>query len=343
MTFIGMRMNSPFSVNIDREAYKSFLLSKLGEWLPDGRAGLALIAQLVPPLVDPEAAKLDGSLVTKSETSDPGLGQLSIPTELLERIFSEFDEITDVGCLCLANSKLWTIGYPYFMEHIRTHMVRWEGDRLMCIGDYARDLPEGTLTEEEIEKLEEDPKCRGRLYHYAYENYDSYHEITSYFRMALNEFEESLEPVEAKGWARLCEPLRKACSGYYDNRDYLYNDQWILCNLSKQEYVRGSCLKDMAGRALSLGDVLLSQICWSQDDSTALRYRGPIHEGRWAGDRFAVESLEDFEKRDDPEDWDDVSQEVIKQTMDIWRAEHGRGWPDGGDEEDDEYEYESDY
>ncbi len=81
-----------------------------------------------------------------------------------------------------------------------------------------------------------------------------------------------------------------------------------------------------------MGKVLLSQICWSSDDSMSLSYDGPVHRGKWAGDRFeytTLERLRDLKPVEGGEkgEWEDVSDEVIGEVAAIFRAEFGDGYP----------------
>ncbi|TFK53816.1 hypothetical protein OE88DRAFT_1285046 [Heliocybe sulcata] len=316
-------------VNIDAKTYMSFSVKKLGEWLLRPQTGLSMMATLVPPLVNTEDSRLDDSLI-RSGSSDNELGQLSLPTELLGKIFEELDDdVFHVGSLCLANSTLWTIGYSYFIEAVGRHTAHWGGDRVICVGDYAEDLPDGILSKEEMDNLETDSAWDGSLYHYAWEEYDDYELQIRSLLVRVKGHIASLQssPSEMKAWQQLITPLEELLDVYWTRQDYLRDDQWILCNLSQKEYARGAYLKEMVGDALSLGDVVLSQICWSQDPSTALRYKGNIYQGRWAGDRFAVYNRDVFEGRDDRQDWEDVSQKVIGETLAIRRAEYGKRWP----------------
>ncbi|KZT68671.1 hypothetical protein DAEQUDRAFT_811925 [Daedalea quercina L-15889] len=111
--------------------------------------------------------------------------------------------------------------------------------------------------------------------------------------------------------------------------------EWVVCSWSCAEYVRVSGVTKLTGASprgpwtdkdkhLSLGHVLLTQICWSSDASgTNLGYDGPITRGRWAGHHVAIVTvdrlLEDtvFNVKLNGR-WDDVTNKVMKEVTEIW-------------------------
>ena len=85
--------------------------------------------------------------------------------------------------------------------------------------------------------------------------------------------------------------------------------------------------------SFSMGNVLLSRICWSRDPSMSMPYHGFKHEsglqtllnrGIWAGDRFAYRSLTE----DECPSHKDVSHECCLEIMAIWVSD---SWGDGKD------------
>lgn len=109
--------------------------------------------------------------------------------------------------------------------------------------------------------------------------------------------------------------------------------EWILCNRTCAEYVRTGGLATLTGSdingpwtddELSLGHVLLTQICWSSVDWTSVDYRGPLHRGRWAGHYIAITTMDQLTENvrfADKGKWVDVTEEVLAQVLEIWRAE----------------------
>ena len=180
-------------------------------------------------------------------------------------------------------------------------LTSWAGDRIICAGDYSSpgDLPDDMFTEEEIteHKLDDDV-----LYGIASE----------WFKCPSQE-PESL-------------PLTNKSSG----------KKRVLRNLTMNQYVReeaiqcSAALENTAGRddgaePVGFGQVVLSRICWSTDNY-ALRnsYRGNIHKGPWAGNRFDIATLETVEF--EGSQWVDVSDEVSAEMNGIWQCQHGQRW-----------------
>ena len=65
----------------------------------------------------------------------------------------------------------------------------------------------------------------------------------------------------------------------------------------------------------------MTQIGWSTQNS--FLYDGPVNRGRWAGHRFAITTMDRLKEHPDFEGKDpvDVSQTVVGDVLNIWRAE----------------------
>ena len=177
----------------------------------------------------------------------------------------------------------------------------WAGDRIICLGDYHEDLPAGMLSTSEQEELDQaDEGEEMKLYEFASEHYQNVNGTSAF------------------------------------NRPQLSGGQWILRNLSKYEYVREEAIKVAGGKGMSdnrsskevgLGQVVLSRICWSTDDSCAMSYYDEdIHRGVWAGDRFDITTIDQIGVKDGEKQWTDVSDEVAKEMTEIWVGEYGNEW-----------------
>jgi len=70
---------------------------------------------------------------------------------------------------------------------------------------------------------------------------------------------------------------------------------------------------------------LLSRISWSTDNSCSMSYRGDIHRGVWAGDRFDITTVDQVELGSRIQ-WKDVSREVEYEITVIWFREYGDDW-----------------
>ena len=176
----------------------------------------------------------------------------------------------------------------------------WAGDRIICLGDYHEDLSAGLLSTAELEELDKGDEGEGMsLYQFACEHYQYVGGISAF------------------------------------NRPQLSGGHWILRNLSKNKYVREEAikvagLKGMSDNRLSkeigLGQVVLSRICWSTDNSCAMGYYDKdIHRGVWAGDRFDITTINQV-GIEDGRKWTDVSDEVAKEMTEIWVGEYGNKW-----------------
>ena len=130
----------------------------------------------------------------------------------------------------------------------------WAGDCIICLGDYHEDLPAGMLITSEQEELEKvkDEEDGMEFHSFAREQYQYVDGINGYNRSEQND------------------------------------QNWVLRNLSKHEYVREEAIKVNSFKRrdnnfplgeIGLGQVLLSRICWSTDDSCAMRYEEDIHRG----------------------------------------------------------------
>ncbi|KZT18847.1 hypothetical protein NEOLEDRAFT_1142825 [Neolentinus lepideus HHB14362 ss-1] len=309
-------------VNLDARECRGY--GKLGEFMTYSHAGSVsrwLLTMLLPPVIEPDLDALNDEISRRATRSRLGgdLGRLNISTELLRMIFSELDCLADVACLSIANSALWVIGFARVSELVRKHPTRWEGQRVICIGDYAEDLPEGLLKPEETQELEEFPT----FYDFVCSCY------SERYRASWNlEFLRRLPRDEREAFELLAYPGLIGEFGFEYRDSYYRERKWLLCNLSKKEYVRSSKLLDTVADAIHLGDVLLSQVCWSTDDSTSMQYEGDLHRGAWAGYRFTVRDVEEFEEHEKDGTWKDVSEEVLKTVVEIWRSEHGPKWPE---------------
>ncbi|KAK0441247.1 uncharacterized protein EV420DRAFT_1122697 [Desarmillaria tabescens] len=143
----------------------------------------------------------------------------------------------------------------------------------MCIGDYMGECPPGVLTSEEMAKIKQ---CPG----YS----DDYPTGKTLYRFASHYY------------ARIKYRTRINLQGM------------VLRNLTKHVYVQQDVVVEelkRSGRGGDIGNVLLMNICWSDDPSSAM----PVDPsgGGWAGDRFDVVPLSSVEN--DEEDWEDVTED----------------------------------
>lgn len=160
--------------NIDK-GMRTGSLGKFGQAFTEGGAAASLVKLLSSSSVQFPKDPLEGQPYKEarkrkysqyvSQLSEFSLraywesrtGICDLPCELHDAIFAELRDPVDVVAFCLTASHFWRIGlYHYkalYMDHIR-HAEDWSGDRLICMGDYADDWPEGLISNERFEELE---------------------------------------------------------------------------------------------------------------------------------------------------------------------------------------------
>ena len=89
----------------------------------------------------------------------------------------------------------------------------------------------------------------------------------------------------------------------------------ILCNLTKREFIRASIVS-LIEQPITLGQILISQICWSWDSSASMvdPYKD-IHHGRWAGNRFEITTADRVK---DLGEWEDITDEIAEKVQKLW-------------------------
>jgi hypothetical protein len=236
------------------------------------------------------------------------LGRFRLATELICMIFKEIDNLYDAIMLGLAHDTLMVIGWGDIRALVVQHLASWAGDRIICVGHYGKDLPEGVVSEEEQNKMYEE------AYHEAYHEWDPFnlYDISStIFRNA--ESRSSMDYQQCRILLSEARPVIRQI----EKEGYYWEGGWVLMNLSKQQYVKSmvasSVLPSMdATDAGCFGQLILSRICWSTDHSCSMHYKGPLHQGPWAGDRFRIVTLDVFERRTSGKEWKDVSTEAME-------------------------------
>ncbi|KAF8916456.1 hypothetical protein CPB85DRAFT_1289778 [Mucidula mucida] len=85
-------------------------------------------------------------------------GLCDLPHELQNAIFAELSDPVDVFAFCLTASHFWRIGVSHFKALYSDYLGRakdWSGARLICLGDSSDDCPEGLISKEVVERLED--------------------------------------------------------------------------------------------------------------------------------------------------------------------------------------------
>ena len=253
-------------------------------------------------------------------------------------IFEEIDDTHDAIMLGLTHDTLMLIGWNHIRVLLVQNLAPWAGGRIICVGDYGDDLPEGVMSDQEQEGLrklaglsesESDgpesnveqatssivrtkPTKRFNLYEIASQIFGS---AEKHFRMDYRRL-----------WRLSREEQR--VFNQITKEEYQWKKGWVLMNLSKKEYVKSkvafNILPSMqATDARCFGQLIVSRICWSTDPSCSMHFEGPIHRGVWAGDRFKIVTADVFETRTSGEEWKDVSVEATEWLKKILSAEYG--------------------
>ena len=156
--------------------------------------------------------------------------------------------------------------------------------------------------------------------------------LTTSEQEELEKAEDEEDGMELYSFARERYQYVNSINGY--NRSEQNVQNWVLHNLSKHEYVREEAIKvnifDRGDNSfpfgeIGLGQVLLSRICWSTNNSCAMRYEEDIHRGVLAGNRFDITTIDQFKLVDGEKEWKDVSDEIAE-TTEIWISECGEKW-----------------
>ncbi|KAK0441244.1 uncharacterized protein EV420DRAFT_1122655 [Desarmillaria tabescens] len=180
--------------------------------------------------------------------------------------------------------KLGEVFFRRFDDVIELLAGPWAGCRIMCIGDNMGKCPPDVLISEEATEIKNLP---GRSY-YSDEDEDS---------------SDADDP--SKTLYRLSDWRYKEI----ESTEYVNLRGMVLRNLTKHVYVRRDVVIEelkRSGRGGDIGNILLTDICWSEDSSCAMML--DLSRGGWAG-VVPLSSVEDEE-----EEWEDVTGDQVKLT-----------------------------
>ncbi|KAI0796132.1 hypothetical protein C8Q75DRAFT_745325 [Abortiporus biennis] len=254
-----------------------------------------------------------------------------IPTEIILKILEGISNNVDLISFSLTNTILYFFGYDILQKrYLENGKADWEGDRLICVGDYAdfRDLPPNLYTEDELKNICSDFKLKltkpqqrpidiicerwQSPYDLASEKWKSvrkHYGLTSQKKVIFEHLKITKQPHMCTNALAL---LRTAF------KDFPYTDENppVLCNISKRVYVN---IKDYYNTksGISWMDILASNICWSSDPSSAMRY--DVTRGKWAGDRFALRPLSQLHELGGEGDWKNITEGELKRIRRIAR------------------------
>lgn len=255
---------------------------------------------------------------------------------LIYEHIDHFQEAIDLSVTC---KSLRVIGRNRVNALLLPVAGHWAGDRIICVGDYAQndDMPPGLLTEDEKQQIrelcskpfdgttrkdgkleeEEDDEGSASLYNLASDRFAK----RSCSQLGIQYcIQSAIWYPDARRYDKLWYPKKNAQTTTAPSPL-----QWALCNLSKREYVQSDTIGDFPSvKQLGYFEFLLSRICWSSDPSISMCYRGTIHRGVWAGDRFEITTIDRLEGGE--AEWKDVGEEMTKEMAAIWESDYGEGW-----------------
>lgn len=274
------------------------------------------------------------------------LGMLArLPTELLGCIFEAIDDLVDAVFFGLAHVTLWVTGWRRIEVLRIRELYPWAGDRLICLGGNLEHnvYPEGALTRDEMNEIDAvvaakqpvsahraNPQLVTSWYHFAdatYANAPAKPPLPGRERWPHSD--KVAQAQQAKAFEMMDARCEETTSGRV----------WAVCSLTKREYFRIGAIQALGAvppgtpasawlkrSHIGPGTALLSRICWSSDPTVNLAYDGELlYQGPWAGNRIEVTSLERLER---PEEWKDVTEEVVEVMKEVMRAEYGDDWMD---------------
>ncbi|KAH7868920.1 uncharacterized protein C8R40DRAFT_1132690 [Lentinula edodes] len=239
---------------------------------------------------------------------------LTLPTELLLTIAEDLvEDYLDLICLSLTCTTIWEVTEKIRFRslHAKLKTRTWAGGRIILLGDYARTLPEGVLTVEDMKQLrlteydDDDELGTGLFEYYKFpkpkSNISLLNEERVQSNRALrNELRQYSYREVFSRWIHL------------DLDDFLLarteGDRWMVRNFTKRQYV-------IKSNSRNLPQILYCLIGCSQDPTISMEGSDSllygIIEGKWAGDRVDITLASIHEKeREDSSDWEEITTRV---------------------------------
>ena len=235
------------------------------------------------------------------------LGQTShlarLPTELLQRIFNMLEDVIDAISLCVTCKCLLSVGHRACSDWISRITGPNAGDRIICIRDYRLGgIPAATKQNSTAWTYERTSENQGLI------------DLVGVYESLNAEVENQLPMVSTNKCSQVDYLLESAPIEKLSQIEYLLFDRfinpsenpeslWVLCNLSKRQYVCAGRSQSLA----SLGEILVSQTFWSPDPHTRT-WDGAGERGDWVSDRFEITTLDRL--KGGPESWMNVGKKL---------------------------------
>ncbi|KAI0321239.1 hypothetical protein OF83DRAFT_358192 [Amylostereum chailletii] len=248
------------------------------------------------------------------------LGYLAFPSELLRMVFNYIEAPEDVVRLTVVNKMLTVFGRDRLQELVMqaASSSSWSGGRIICLGDNASTLPPGMLTDTEKERLEglrvsqEMDTASEVLYEIGSEGYrrGGQRDLTSNLCFSWTRPSDDLYTR----W-RISRRHRSRGSTLIRSVELTRPEGkiWVLCNISKREYVRVDALASITNASpesafindgCNLGMAIVILTAWTYEGGDEDVGCGP-----WAGDRLQIIP---FDTLADAEGWKDISSTAVR-------------------------------
>ncbi|KAJ5151727.1 hypothetical protein N7492_010022 [Penicillium capsulatum] len=253
-----------------------------------------------------------------------------LPSEIHHLIFAGLPDVQDVLCLSLANRYFWAVGLLHIEDHIVGSLAPWAGERIVCISDHSdpKEFPLSILNEPEQADVAELNQIYD-LQSFSIKNTWKKVGGPSLSQRLQKWFEdyEVKHPMSEADRTEVMTGLKPEILEFYPR-----DQEWVLRNLTVQEYVRGGVIALKEGfihgpqiDVLGFAEVLILRIAWSSEPVHSGR-SGNLARGKWAGHRFDITPLAIHEEREDKNEWKDVSDEVFREIDVIFSAQKGDDW-----------------
>ncbi|KAJ3797415.1 hypothetical protein GGU11DRAFT_877907 [Lentinula aff. detonsa] len=327
-------------INIDKQETTGYI-GNLGEifWYKNSVITTLLIAPVIPPQFKSKPAVSKARILeVRNDSTVPTATLLTLPSEILHCIAEELmDDYLALICFSLTCVTMWGLTHPVRYRVLCSELKNksWAGDRIILLGDYARGLPKGMLTADEIEEL--------ILNHGDEELSDEYSDEDEFvpdnkmdYRLGrlLDDASENFQQVSLKLTSIFEETVWSHRSLYrqllnfhprfrhwfsFEWSQFIPNeaegDSWMVRNFSKREFVAKSSPRNFT-------QVVFSLIGRSDDPSISMFEGDWLVDGAWAGDSIDITLASIHEQEHGNEtDWKDITAEVKQKLEALAKTE----------------------
>ncbi|KAJ3981491.1 hypothetical protein F5890DRAFT_1535318 [Lentinula detonsa] len=235
------------------------------------------------------------------------------------------DDYLALICFSVTCVSMWEVTQPVRYNLLQSVLDyrSWAGSRIILLGDHARALPEGTLTDEEIEQLassDEDEELDNDIANLGRHLNDAsdYFQRASLKLIFFDHEEIRKNPSLYQQLMCLPAPFHYWLLFFWDRfmPERTEGDSWVVRNFTKREIV-------VKSRSRHLTSVLFSLIGCS-DKSLSMLGGDWLVDGAWAGDSIDITLASIHEQEHGNEtDWKDITAEV-KQKLEILASKESR-------------------